>query len=297
MANDLQTAFNSEKWSKRVLTRLDRLNVMLGCGAVNRDYEGEIKAEGDTVWVRTFGNVTMQPYARGGSINYEGLTPAKEALTINDSAYFAFQVDDLDEAQNDIRALDGYAQRAAVAMDELIDTKTLSYYANAPTANKVTNSGSAITISASNAYTSIVAAGLALDLQSAPKVGRWCIVGPTYKSFLLQDTTYFIRATDMGDRIIQMGSLSFQASSQPGYLGECAGFHLFLSNAIPGDATGYYNQFGSPGVISYAGKIRKVETIRLQNTFATAARGLILHDGTVFAEHKKAFGYILTSAK
>ncbi len=105
------SAFIPQIWSKRVLTRLDQINVMLHL--VNRDYEGEIKDQGDTVWVRTFGNVTVSPYRRGGTVNYGPMVPTKESLQINDAQSFAFQVDDLDQVQNDLKALDGYTNRAA----------------------------------------------------------------------------------------------------------------------------------------------------------------------------------------
>jgi hypothetical protein len=38
MANDL-SAFNAQAWSKRLVTKLDQINVMLPL--INRDYEGE----------------------------------------------------------------------------------------------------------------------------------------------------------------------------------------------------------------------------------------------------------------
>lgn len=293
--NDL-TAFVPQIWSKRVLKRLDRINVALACGAVNHDFEGEIKAAGDTVFVRTYGNVTMMPYRRGTAISYQNLAPSKEALTINDAAYFTFKVDDLDEAQNDLSAIDGYSQRAAVAMNELIDTKCFGYTTSAATANQVTSGGSAYTIDADTSYTTLVDAGKRLDLQNVPSEGRWAVVGPTHKAFLLQSTKYFVRATELGDTVVRMGRLEMAANKAPGFIGQAAGFNLFTSTGLPTDSTGTYCPFGAPGVISYAGQIRKIQRITLQDEFAEAVRGLILHDGTVFAEHAKGLGYILESA-
>ena len=290
------SAFVPQVWSKKVITRLDRMNVMLGCGAVNKDYEGDIKQQGDTVWVRTYGNVATGKYVRNAPINYSAMAPSKESLVVKDAEYFAIQVDDLDQAQNDLNALNGYNERAAVAINELIDTKLLGYYASAITANQI-GSGGVITISASNAYTNLVDAGTKLDQQNVPTEDRWAVIGPAYKGFLLKDTTYFIRATDLGDEVIRTGQLmGRKLSGQPGFLGQCAGFNIFMSNAIPGDGGGYYQQFGGAGCISYAGQIRKMERIRRESTFGDAVRGLLLHDGTVFAEHAKKFGTIYTVA-
>lgn len=290
MPNDL-SALQAEAFAKLTLMRLDRTNVMLPL--VNRDYEGEIKGVGSTVHVRTFGDVAVASYSRGATLSYSNLAPTSEPLTVNDSKYFAFSVDDLDEAQNDLKALEGYAKRAAVKIDQVIDEKCLSKYALAHADNQLTSSGSPYTLSASNAYTLFVDAGKALDTKSAPQTGRWAVVGPNWKSFLLKDTTYFLRATDLADRALRTGSIAGTertAKNAAGFLGEVAGFDVYMSTAVPGNGTGYFCQFGAGPVISYAGQIRKVQKIVLESTFADAMRGLLLHDATVFSEHAKAYG-------
>jgi len=54
-----------------------------------------------------------------------------------------------------------------------------------------------------------------------------------------------------------------------------------------------YMPYGQGNPISYAAQLREVEAIRLETTFASAVRGLLLHGGTVFAEDKKRLGYIM----
>lgn len=291
MPNNL-AAFRAEAWSKRVITRLDQINVMLPL--VNRDYEGEIKGVGSTVHVRTYGDVSMVSYTRGGTLNYENLAPAKEPMVISDAKAFAIAVDDLDDAQMDLNALDGYAKRAAVAINNVVDAKCLSKYGLAHASNRITNSGSAYTLSTSNAYTLFVDAGKALDNMNAPQQGRWAVVGPNWRSMLLKDTNYFVRATDIGDSVIRSGSIGGRertARQAAGFLGQVANFDVYLSTGIPTDSGGAYCQFGAGPVISYAGQIRKIQRILLESTFATAIRGLLLHDADVFDEHAKAFGY------
>lgn len=295
MPNNL-AAFQAEAWSKRILTRLDQVNVMLPL--VNRDYEGEIKGKGSTVHVRTFGNVTMQPYTRNGTLSYENLAPSREPLTVNDAQFFAFAIDDLDEEQTDLNAMDGYAQRAAVAMNEIVDKKCLSKYAKTHVNNRITNGGSAYTLSTSNAYSLFVEAGKALDKQNVPQEGRWAVVGPNWKSKLLTDNAFFLRATDLGDQVLRSGSFRGQqqqrtARNSAGFLGQISNFDVYLSTGVPTDANGAYCQFGGGKVISYAGQLRKLQRIILESTMATAQRGLLLHDADVFAEHAKAYGYWL----
>lgn len=295
MANNL-AAFRPEKWSMRVLQRLDQINVMLPL--VNRDYEGEIRNIGDTVWVRTFDDVTTADYTRALALTYSDRVPSKEALTISEAKYFAFSIDDLDEASMDVNAFEGYAERGAVAMNNLVETKLLSRYASANAANQVTGaSAAALTITAANAYTTLVEAGKRLDLQNVPLDNRWAVVGPSYKAALLQDDKYFIRATDMGDEYFRWGRMSKPVKEMAGFIGQAAGFNIYVSNAIPTASGAYYCQFGRAGCISYAGKIRKVERIRRESTFGTAVRGLLFHDSAVFTESAKSYGYIKTDAK
>jgi len=292
MANNLD-AFIPEIWSRNIIEKIDQMNVMLPMA--NRNYEGEIRQQGDTVNVRTFGNVNLFAYTRGGGITSSDMVPIKETLTINDAKGFEIVLDDLDAVQNDIDALSGYTQRAAVALNNEIERKLLSYYSLTNSSNRVTNSGSAYTVSAANAYTILVDASKTLDEQNVPYEDRWAVVTPTFKAFLQKDTTYTIRSTDGGDATVMDGKIG-AAPMTPGYFGTVAGFKLYMSTAVPTTGTGRYCQFGQGKPITYASQLRNMETIRKELTFGTAVRGLMLHDGTVFTEDAKRFGYILIAS-
>src|SRR5690349_3739220 len=105
MANNL-AAFNAVAWSKQLIKNLDQINVMLPL--VNTDYEGEIQGVGSSVKVRTLGSITLGSWTKNGTISYGDLAPTVETMTISDAEYFAFKVDDVDAAQNDINALNAY---------------------------------------------------------------------------------------------------------------------------------------------------------------------------------------------
>lgn len=303
MANDL-SALIPQVWSAKTIQRINQTNLMLGF--TNRDYEGEIKAAGDTVYVRTFGDVVVTNYTRGQQISYSDLAPTKESMTVKDSKSFAFAIDRLDIAQNDLSALDGYADRAAVALNNTIETKLQSVYGSSsiPSGNKINNAGSAYTISASNAYSIIVDAGKALDVQHAPSDGRWLVITPTYRAFLLKDTSNVIRSTDLGDEIITSGKwkggtgeyapmTARNAAAMINYVGKVAGFDVFWGNTPLSDANGRYCLFGQGQPIAYASQLRDVSYLQtMETTFGSAMRGLLLHDTAVFAEWGKRLGYI-----
>jgi uncharacterized linocin/CFP29 family protein len=297
MANDL-SAFNAQVWSQALIANIDRLNVMLP--HTNRQWEGVLNNIGDTVQVRTLGSVATASYSKGQKINYQAMSPSKESLQVNDTEYFALEVDDIDAIQNDHNALMLYTQRAAVAMSNAIEDKILSSYAGALAANQIGSSGSTITLTATTAGTSVydnlVLAREKLALQNVPPTDRWVVVTPKITSLLLKDTTHFIRSTAFSDGIVREGTVDGQAG-RPGFVGKCAGFDILESNAVPRDGSGNaFLLFGNDMAIAYVSQLQTVEAIRLQDTFASAVRGLLLHDTKVFAEASKQLGYICADA-
>jgi len=293
VANNL-AAFNSSAFSKLLVKNFDQINVMFPL--VSTDYQGELQNIGDTVYVRTLGSITMGSWTKGGTISYQDLAPVREAMTIADASYFAFKVDDVDVAQNDLDALNMYARRAAVSMNNSVEAKILSAYTAALTANKITGASSAAltltsdTSATTDVYNLFVKARANLVKQNVPMIGAWAVIDPDTTSLLLNDTKRFIKATDMSDSVVRQGNLE-GVMQAPGFIGRCAGFNVFESNAVP-VATDKFLPYGVPGAINYAAQVRQVEALRLETTFANAVRGMLLHDVKVFAESAKGLGYI-----
>lgn len=289
MANNL-AAFKAEMWSKRLILNLDKINVMTGL--VNSDWEGELKGKGSTVYVRTLGNITLGDYS--GTISYQDLVPLKEPMTVNDAKYFAFQVDDLEEAQSDMDALDAYTMRAAVGVNDTVEAKLLSKYAACHANNKIVGAaGAAITLTKDNVYSYFVQMRTNLSKFSVPSIGRWAVVDPDTTGLLLQ-APEFIRATNLGDSVVTLGRVG--TAERPNFIGRLAGFDVFESNNVPVASGAKYLQYGDRYFISYAAQINEMEALRLQNSFASAVRGLLFHDCTVFSEGAKRGGHLKAAA-
>jgi hypothetical protein len=301
MANDL-SSFQAEIWSDRMVTRLDQINIMLPL--VNRNWEGDLR-QNKTVWVRTPGDITMASYTRGTNISYQDLTPTKEAFSVNDGQYFAFEVDDLDKAQTDLNAMDIYMRRAVVKMSQVIEAKLLAAYTNTPVANQITGAAAAaITLDSSTSTTTgiyqlFVKARAIQSKANVPNTpgARWAIIDPDTTSLLLNDTSHFIRASELGDKIVQAGVIGGEdvartAAEAPGFIGMIAGYMVYETPNVPTAGGAKFLLFGDNEAISYAGQITEIEVLRLQNTFANAVRGLILHDTFVPLESRKRLVYI-----
>lgn len=294
MPNNLD-AFVPEIWSRRVIANIDQVNLAMTV-MTNSDYQGEIAAAGDTVQVRTFGNITVQDYQRGLPIAAESLVPVKETLTVDKSKYFAFDVDSLDVAQNDINAIDGYTRRAGVALSNAIDTFVFSYSLSGNAANAVGTAAAPVNITkdtdTTSIYQQLVYAARTLDELSVPQEGRWIILTPYAKSLLMQSTTYFIRATDLGDSIITSAGLYGRDLNRKGFLGQAANFDVYCSTNLKSNGTYWACPYGQGKPVSYAAQIppSTMEALRLETTFATRVRGLLLHGAAVFAEDAKKLG-------
>ena len=89
--------FIPQIWSARLLEHLDKAHVY--ANLVNRDYEGEIRNFGDTVKVNQIGDITIKDYTKGSDIeDPDDLDGTQQILTINQSKYFNFGIDDVDNA-------------------------------------------------------------------------------------------------------------------------------------------------------------------------------------------------------
>lgn len=294
MANSL-AAFNAEMWSKLLIMNLDRQNIMIN--KVDRRYEGEISGAGSVVKVRTLGNIVTGDYTSGTTITYQGLSPTIETLTVDVQKFFAYKLDDVERVQNDMDLLQLYAGRGAQAMSEKVDDEILATYSSAHTDNRITSGGSPITLTSTTAGTSVydnlVAAGVALSNKNAPLMNRWAIIDPHTHGLLQKDTSNFSRATDAGDRLARTGMLGGEGPGDPGFVGACAGFALYLTTALPRNgSTGKYIMYGQGDPIKYVGKIQSFQTILLESSFETAIRGLLVHKAKVFTEDTKRLGYI-----
>jgi hypothetical protein len=259
--------FIPEVWSKKLLKIFDKYTVM--GNLVNRDYEGDITEAGDTVWIRTFGNITINNYTRDAAISFQALTDPMQSLVIDQQKYFAFKVDDLDKAQANVDILEGYTKRAAIAIRDVIDTRLIGHHADVDAGNVIGSGGSPITLTPDNIYSYIVDLGEKLDNCNIPAEDRYLVITPKFKSMLLKSDE-FTRATSLGDQVVSNGKI-----------GTIAGFEVFVTTNNPA-AAGVVNILAfSKDFISFASQVSKIEHVRPYDQFCDAVKGLYLYGSKV----------------
>lgn len=127
MANNL-AAFTPIKYALKLIEIL--YNETIYTNITNTKYEGIIKESGDRVRVRTAGKVTLNDYTKGMTLVKQDLVPTYEDLIIDTMKYFDFGVDDVDKIQNDISAINEYAQSSKGVISEYLDSALLNYMAD-----------------------------------------------------------------------------------------------------------------------------------------------------------------------
>jgi len=143
--------FSSVIYSKKVQLAF-RKNTVAG-DITNSDYFGEISAQGDTVKIIKEPEISVSSYARGTTITAQDLDDEDFSLVVDKSNYFAFKIDDIEEAHSHVNFMDLATNRAAYRLSDQYDQEVLGYlsgfkqsalHGNANTANDQTNGTKAV---------------------------------------------------------------------------------------------------------------------------------------------------------
>ena len=95
----------------------------------NNEYFGEIANQGDTVRIMKEPEVTVNTYARGTTVATQDLIDADYQLVVDKANYFAFKLDDIEEAHSHIDFMNLATNRAAYRLADQMDKEVLGYLA------------------------------------------------------------------------------------------------------------------------------------------------------------------------
>jgi N4-gp56 family major capsid protein len=257
-------------WSARILAKLEKNLVFAQPGVVNRDYEGDIRADGDRVHIHSFNDLTIGTYTKNSTtITYEQLTDTRVTLLIDQAKYFAFKVDDIDTAQMRPELIDAASDRAAYQLAEDADSYVASLYSGAST-SAPDNTIETSQFTSTNVYQKFVDLSVLMDQVNLPAEGRYVVVPPWVKGLLLQNSTFVTAAQP--------------SAVLNGSIGQIAGLNILVSNNVKTTGTSpvvSHMMAGHPSALAYAEQIVNVEGLRLEGSFADAVRGLHLYGAKV----------------
>ncbi|MDF1551938.1 MAG: hypothetical protein P1P84_02695 [Deferrisomatales bacterium] len=270
-----------------------------------RDYEGEIKNQGDTVIIRTRPAVTISDYTRNMDLRTarQFHEPTAVELQIDKAKFYSVGLDTLDEKQFDINALDEWASDASEAMGITIDTDVLgniaseanssNYGLTAGAKSGAYNMGTTaapLVATKANVLDIVADAASVLTEQAVPEDAERWMVMPTV-------ITNRIQKSDLRTALFT-GDSSNQ-TLRNGRIGMIDNFKIYASNnltALSGTgATAIWPViFGHKGALTFASQLVKQRTLELQDTFGSAMEGLQVYGYKVV--NPKYMGYAAVQA-
>jgi len=210
--------FVPEIWSGRVLARLNKALVYRN--VCTTEYEGEITGYGDVVKINEIGPISVNTYSATstGALTVQQLTDAQKLLKIDQMKYFAFWLDDVDNAQTKPKLLREAMDEGGYSLANDIDYYISRLYSDAGLAIGGT-SATGVDVSSTNVLKYLSLAQQKLDEANTPMVGRWIIVPPWFA----QKMTLSKIALDTSN----------SATLGTGFLGRTHyGFDVYVSNQV-----------------------------------------------------------------
>lgn len=258
------SAFIPQLWSRKLNQMLEKNCVMMQC--VNRNWEGEIKQQGDTVKIITPADVTVSTLT-SDNISYSSLTPASLDLEINQKKFFAFKIDDVAKVQSNADIMEAHLVNAKKAIEEVQDSYLLAMHTDVFAENTVGTEADPIELNKDTIYGEFVKLSLALKNSDAVYSGvrPWVVINPNIEAYLLQSPE-FINAYKVGDETIREGAI-----------GRIAGMDVLVSTNLTDVDNKYYVLAGTNDAITFASQLAKIESLRDKDSFSDLVRGLYLY--------------------
>lgn len=262
------SVFIPEIWSQKLNNMLTKECVMLQC--VNRNWEGEIKNQGDKVKIIQPADVTISTLGTD-TLEYKELAPTSMDLVIDQKKFFAFKINDVAQVQSNTDIMEAHLRNAKKAIEEVQDSYLLSLHSNVPAANTVGAEASAISLDKTTIYSKFVDLALRLKNSDAVTAGvrPWVVINPTIESYLLQSSE-FISAHNVADKTLREGAI-----------GRIAGMDVLVSTNLTAVSSKYYVLAGTNEAITFASQLAKIESLRDQSSFSDLVRGLYLYGAKV----------------
>ena len=245
------TNFIQTIWSKKIQDDLE-----LKCKLVDnclRDYEGDVK-HAQSVKILGVGEPTIGAYNSGVDITIEEMSDRGQVLTIDQANYFAFYVDDVNQAQSVPGLAEKYQQKAvhglAVKRDAYIASLIKGITGNVTTATALT---------ADAVKTAIDTGIVALRERNFDEEGVIEMTPAVYNVF----KNNLITLSTNNPELIRKG-----------VVGKYDDFDVIMSNGLAKDTTHAYCDIRGKKAIAFAGQINEVEALRAEKRFKDIIRGL-----------------------
>lgn len=247
-------------WSPRLLVKFYKRTVF---GEIaNTDFDGEIKAYGDKVTIRTTPNITISNYVVGQKLTYETPAPSTTTLNIDKGKHWGFRDDVVQEAQADYNYASDWTEDASMQLKIAIDAQILStVYSSAHASNagltagaissgyNLGVSGTPLAVSKDNIIDVIQDCSSVLSEQNVPNESdRWMVVPEWFANR--------VSKSDLKDASLSGDSVSIARNGRIGMIGNFTIYHSNqLTNTSSGGQTATEIIFGHKSAITFASQL------------------------------------------
>jgi hypothetical protein len=260
--------FIQQIWSKKILDGLE-LKTKLEKNCL-REYEGDVKFA-RSVKILGVGEPTIGAYT-GADIDIEEMSDKGQMLTIDQANYFAFYVDDINQAQSVPGLAEEYQKKAVHGLAVARDTYIANLIKGVTTAGHVTTAAGR---TEANIKAALDSAIVALRERNFDEEGVIEISPDVYNIFKNELTTLSTNNPEYIKR---------------GLVGVYDGFEVIMSNNMAKDTTGttkyVYCDIRGKKAIAFAGQINEVESLRAEKKFKDIVRGLDTFGSKVIDEDR-----------
>jgi hypothetical protein len=298
MGNNSATGIGSIpiKFANKVLVKYYADSHLAQCA--NTDYEGEIKAFGDEVKIRTRPTITSKAYSKGQTLVHDTPQPGVTSLKIDKGQYYNFLVEAVDEKQHDIVLADEFTDDASLNMRNDIESAALARIALTAHANNqgltaglktagynLGVTGTPVALTKTNVIEFLTSLRSVLGEQNADKGKLWVLV-PYWVRFLLVNSD------------LKNASLTGDGKSilRNGRIGEIDGLEIMVSNLMPSYTDGSTKTFdilcGNRDAITWAAQLVNNRSITDKDVFGTFYQGLYVYGHETVKPEGLARGYV-----
>lgn len=251
----------------------------------NTNYQGEIKAFGDSVVIRTTPDIAITAYVRGMDLTYDNPESDSTILEINKGWSFSFAIEGLDKYQSDLDLLSDWSEDAghqmAIKVDQAILTDIFNDAAAAnqgATAGAISGDidlgvgGTPVALTPDNVLDWIVDMGTVLDEQNVPETDRSLILPARIVGM--------IKKSDLRDASISGDSESIVRN---GRLGIIDRFTLYGSNLLSNTSGVYDIVACHKSALTFAAQLDDEKLVHMLNPskHGELIRGLMVYGYSV----------------
>lgn len=256
------TNFIPTLWSETLYTELEKDYV--GVRLCSREFEGEIRGEGDRVKICGIGPVTVFDYKKNQNMPAaEVLSDTERTLVIDQAKGFNFFLDSIDLAQSKKGLMQAAMKEASGALSDVADKFVYSLTDDA--VETVENDS----VTSTSVISTIADARRILMEHNVPNSAKLSLeVPPAIEQKLV--LAKVLRSTDNVDALGR------------GYIGSFMGFDVYVSNNIQKNGDGSFRCIARTGrAIAFAEQVSAVKAYEPELRHGDAVKGLHLYGAKI----------------